>query len=173
MKLKRTIVLLVVAVGLWAYVEFVDKKTPTTRELAEKKGRLFEFDRDKISAVSIKTPESKIELKKDGQNWLVEQPVKDRADSGVINSLLTSAELLRSESSLDNEGKGVTKDQLKEYGIADSQTKVTFTVDGKPVEVVFGKDTAIENKVYAQVEGSKTVEVVSNTLRNDISKKSD
>jgi Domain of unknown function (DUF4340) len=173
MKLKHTLILLVLAVGFAAYVQLVDKKIPTTKEREEKKGRLFEFDRDKITAIAIKTPETKIELKKAGQNWLVETPVKDRADSTTVTSLLTSVELLRSESTIDNEGKGVGKDQLKEFGIADSQTKVTLTVDGKPVELVFGKDTTMENRVYAHVDGTKTVEVVSSTLRNDISKKAD
>jgi len=87
--------------------------------------------------------------------------------------LLTSVELLRSESTINNEGKNVSKDQLKEYGIADSQTKLTLTVDGKPVEIVFGKDTPIESRVYVHVEGSKSVEVVQANLRNDISKKPD
>jgi hypothetical protein len=173
MKLKHTIILLVLALGMAAYVQFVDKKIPTTKEAQEKKGRLFDFDRDKITAIAIKTPENKIELKKTGQDWRVELPVKDRADSAAVTTLLTSVELLRSESTINNDGKGITKEQLKEFGIADSQTKVTLTVDGKPVELVFGKDTTVENRVYAQIEGTKTVEVVSTTLRNDISKKPD
>jgi len=173
MKFKHTLTLLVLALGLGAYVYYVDLKTPTTKEQTEKKGRIFEFDRDKISAIAIKTPEAKIDLKKDGPLWKVEAPVKDRADSGAMSSLLTSVELLRSESTIDNEGKGVTKDQLKDFGLTDTQTKLTLTVDGKPVELLFGKDTAIENRVYVMLEGSKSVEVVANTLRNDISKKTD
>jgi hypothetical protein len=68
--------------ALAAYVYYVDLKKPTTKEREEKKGRVFDFDRDKISAVSIKTPDSKLELRKDGQTWRLEEPVKDRADSG-------------------------------------------------------------------------------------------
>lgn len=173
MKLKHTLVLLVLAVGLGAYVWFVDRQMPTTKEREEKKGRIFEFDRDKITAIDIKTPETKIDLRKDGPIWRVEAPVKDRADSGAMSSLLTSIEFLRSESTIDNDGKGVTKDQLKEFGLSETQTKMTMVVDGKPVNLLFGKDTAIENRVYVMVEGSKSVEVVMNNLRNDISKKAD
>jgi hypothetical protein len=173
MKLKHTLILLVLAAGLLAYVQFVEKKIPTTKEAKENKGRLFEFDRNRITAIAIKTPENKIELKKSGENWLVETPVKDRADSTVVTSLLTSVEFLRSESTINNDGKGVTKDQLKEYGVADSQTKLTLTVDGKPVELIFGKNTAIENRIYAHIDGTKAVEVVQSNLRNDISKKAD
>jgi hypothetical protein len=173
MKLKHTLWLFLLAVGLGCYVWFVDRKMPTTKEAEDKKGRLFEIDRDKITAINIKTPEAKIDLKRDGANWRVEAPVKDRADSGTMSSLLTSIEILRSDATVDNDGKGVTKEQLKEYGLAEPQTRLTMTVDGKPVNLLFGKDTAIENRVYVMLEGAKSVEVVSNTLRNDISKKAD
>jgi len=173
MKLKHTLILLALALGMAAYVQFVDKKMPTTEERATNKGRLFTFDRSKVTAITIKSPENKIELKKSGENWLVEAPVKDRADSTTVTSLLTSLETLRTESTIDNDGKGVTKDQLKEFGVADSQTKVTLTVDNKPIELIFGKDTTVENRVYAHVEGTKAVEVISNTVRNDVTKKAD
>jgi hypothetical protein len=101
MKFKHTLFLLLLAGAIGGYVWFVDMKTPTTKERQANKGRLFEFDRDKITAISIKTPETKIELKKDGKIWLVEEPVKDRADSGVMNTLMTSIELLRSEQSIE------------------------------------------------------------------------
>ena len=96
-------------------MQFVEKKIPTTKEAQENKGRLFEFDRDKISEIGIKTAENKIELKKSGQDWTVEAPVKDRADTNSVTTLLTSVELLRSESTIDNEGKSVSKDQLSSW----------------------------------------------------------
>lgn len=173
MKFKHTLILLVLAVGLGAYVWFVDRKMPTTKEREEKKDRMFEFDRDKIAAIDIKTSETKIELRKEGANWNLKSPAGDRADSGAMSSLLTSIELLRSESTIDNDGKGVTKDQLKEFGLSDPATKLTMTVDGKPIQLLFGKDTAIENRGYVMIEGSKAVEVVANALRSDISRKPD
>jgi len=173
MKFKHTLLLLLLASGLAAYVWFVDRKMPTTHEREDRKGRLFEFERGQISAIAIKTPEAKIDLKKDGQNWKVESPVKDRADSVTMSALLTSIELVRSESTIGNDGKGVTREQLKEFGLADPATKITLTVEGKSVELLIGKDTAIENRVYAMIEDSKTVEVISSNLRNEISKKAD
>lgn len=173
MKFKHTIILAIVAIALWGYVQFVDRKMPGTAEIEARKGQLFTFDRDKISAISIKAPEGKIELKKDGKSWRVEEPVKDRADLGAMNALFTSIELLKAEETINNGGKGIGKDQVKEYGISDSQTKLTMVVDGKPVELIFGKDTAIANRVYAMVDGAKSVVVVSNKLRSDISKKAD
>ena len=50
MKSKHTLVLLLLAAALGAYVWFVDRKMPTTKEREEKAGRIFEFDRDKITA---------------------------------------------------------------------------------------------------------------------------
>jgi hypothetical protein len=173
MKIKHTLFLVVLAAAIFSYIYFVDKKMPTTTERQEKKGRLFDFDRDEIAAIAIKTPEAKIALKRDGSNWLVEEPVKDRADAGTLASLLTSIELLRSESTIDNEGKGVTKEQLKEFGFTESQTKITLTVKDKPIQLTFGSDTAVANRVYAMLDGSKSVEIVPTNLRDDITRKPD
>lgn len=179
MKFKNTFLLLLVAVAIGAYLWFVDRKIPTTKESQDNKDRVFVdehnrvLDRDKITAIAIKTPETKIDLKRDGANWRVEAPVKDRADSGAMSSLLTAIELLRSESTIDNDGKGVSRDQLKEFGLSDPATKMTLTVDGKPVQLLLGKDTAIENRVYAMLDGAKSVKVIASSLRNEISKKVD
>ncbi len=179
MKFKNTFLLFVVAVAIGAYLWFVDRKIPTTKESQDNKDRVFVdehnrvIDRDKITAIAIKTPETKIDLKRDGANWKVEAPVKDRADSGAMSSLLTSIELLRSESTIDNDGKGVSRDQLKDYGLSDPATKMTLTVDGKPVQLLIGKDTAIENRVYAMLDGAKSVKVIASSLRSEISKKVD
>jgi hypothetical protein len=179
MKFKNTFLLFVVAVAIGAYLWFIDRKIPTTKDSQENKDRVFVdehgrvLDRDKITDIAIKTPETKIDLKRDGANWKVEAPVKDRADSGAMSSLLTSIELLRSESSIDNDGKGVSRDQLKEFGLSDPATKMTLTVDGKPVQLLIGKDTAIENRVYAMIDGAKSVKVIATGLRSEISKKVD
>jgi hypothetical protein len=169
MKLKHTFILLLIAGLLWGYVEFIDRHQPSTKELEDLKGKVFTFDRDQISAISIKAPEGKIELKKDGRQWSLHDPVKDRADSLTMNMLLTSIDSLRAEQTIDQ----VTKEQIKEYGIADSQTKLTLTVDGKRRELIFGRDTALPSKGYAMIEGEKEVLVLPNTLRNEISKKAD
>ena len=127
------------------------------------------FDRDKVNAISIKNTETKIELRKDEKgNWRLVEPVKDRADSMMINQLFTSAESVRHDATIGDGKKGAEKDQLKEFGLTNSETKVKFTGSEKPVELFFGKDSAVEGKVYVKLEGSNTAYVIRKDLKEQI-----
>jgi hypothetical protein len=174
MKLRNTVILLVLAAGMFAYIWFVDKKRPTTRQAMEHGRQVVELDRDKINTISIQNPEGRIELRKSDANvWQLEAPVKDRADSMVITQLLTSAETLKHDAVIGEESKGADKNQIKDFGVAKPETRIKFAGPEKTVELLIGKDAAVEGKVYARLEGSNTVYVISNDLKNQITKKAD
>ena len=174
MKLKNTVILLVLALAGFAYIYFVDQHRSSTKEIAEEGNRVVKFERDKITAISIKNTEVKMELKKDDKGqWQIVEPLKDRADFQAIQQLFTEAEALKYVDKIDNGGKGASKDQLKDFGLSDPATKVRFTGDEKPVELLFGKDTASEGKGYAKLENTNAVYVIANALRTQLSKKAD
>jgi hypothetical protein len=173
MKFRSTLILLLVAIGFGAYIFFVEKDKPGARQAAEDAKKVVALDRDKISAITIKSAEATIELRKGANDvWTMEAPVKDRANTMTISSLMTAAEFLNF-TSIIGEDKPVEKEQLKDFGLASAETKVTFISDGKPVELQFGKDAAIEGKVYVKLADSKKVYVISNDLKNQITKRPD
>jgi hypothetical protein len=133
----------------------------------------MKLDRGKINAITIKNAEGTIELRqKENSIWMIENPIKDRADTMIVNGLFTTAEFLKAEEVL-GEDKAIEKDQLKEFGLANSETKVTFAGNDNPVELLFGKDTAVEGKLYVKLADDKRVFVIANELKNQISKKVD
>ena len=167
MKLRNTFLLLIVFLGLFAYIRFYDSKKLSTDELREKKGRVVEVNRDTLDAVTIRNSEGTIELKKapDG-TWRIDSPVKDKADTLAISSLFTSLESLR----MDRvpEGKGGSE-ALKEFGIAKGD--LSIKAGGKnPFELLIGKETAIEGKVYMRIEGKDATYVAGKDLRDQASK---
>ena len=171
MKLKNTLILVIVAAAIFAFIHFFESKQPTTQEATASAGRVVQFDRDKITGITIKNTDTKIDLHKKDGAWFLDAPIKDHADSMAINQLFTTAEALKSEEAIPTDKDG--KDTLKEFGLANSETRLTFTGGDKPVEILIGKDAAVEGKVYARVEGSKTAHIISNDLKNQISKKVD
>ncbi|MEA3212068.1 MAG: hypothetical protein QOE70_5125 [Chthoniobacter sp.] len=174
MKLKNTLFLLVFAGALFAFIKLYESRQLSTREAQERAGKVVTFDRDKIDAITIKNPETKIELRKDAKgNWRLEEPVKDRAESMAISQLFTTAESLRYDDMIGDEKKGADKDQLKEYGLFNSETKARFSGKEKTVELVFGKDAAVEGKVYVKLEGANAAYVIGKDLKEQISKKTD
>ena len=172
MKFRTTLILLVLAGALGAYLWFVEQHQQTTKEAKDSSRQVVKVDRDKITAISIKNPEAKVELVKQGDDWHLQEPLKDRADSMAMSQLFTSLEMLKHDAVIEPDSKG-GKDQMKEFGLADSDTKIRLSGGEKPVELLFGKDAAVEGKVYVRVEGSNTAYVISNDLKNQISKKPD
>ena len=173
MKLKNTLALAAAAAVIFGFIWFVEKDLPTSQRAAENAGRVVQFDRDKISAITIRNTGTTIELRKTKEGaWLMEKPLKDRADALAVAQLFTAAEALRSEA-LASDEKGASKDQLKEFGLVSSETRLTFTGGAEPVELLFGKDAAVEGRLYVRLEKSHVVHVIGTELKSQVTKKAD
>jgi len=159
------ILLLSLGVGLFAYIRFVDSKKLSTEELLAQKGKVVDVDRSGADVVTIRNSEGSIQLKKNAEgNWLLESPVKDRADSLAIATLFTSLEGLRMEPVPPPKNGG-----LAEYGL--TKGDVSIKVNGKTsFELLIGKETAVEGKVYMRIEGKDTAYVASKDLGDQASK---
>src|SRR5438105_4157809 len=118
MKTRTTLILVILAAGFYSFVRFyLDKKWTSTREAREKSEHVVNFDRDKIDGITIASNESAIELRKRGDDWFIDAPVKDAADASAVTQLLTSVEMLRPENTIPESEKGA-KDRLKDFGLA-------------------------------------------------------
>ena len=161
MKTRNTLVLLVLVAGLIVYFFVFDKKFEGTDAKNEKKGRPVQVDRDSITSVTIRNSEGTLQLTKSAEgNWLLESPVKDRVDTIAISTLFTSLETLRMDAV--PAGKGGT---LADYGL--TKGEVSIKLNGKnPVELLIGKETAIEGKVYMRIEGKDVAYVAGKDLRD-------
>ncbi len=174
MKFRSTALLLLVALGVAAYIWFVEVRRPSTKEARDQGQMVAQIDRDQIDSISIKNSETTIELRKHANNvWYLEAPVKDRADSMALNQLFTTAESLRHQAVIGTKSKGAPKSQLKEVGLSNSETRIKFTGSQKPVELLIGKDAAVEGKVYVRREDSNVVYVIGNDLKTQITKAPD
>jgi uncharacterized protein DUF4340 len=174
MKLRTTLILLLVVGGLFAFIKFYESKLPTTRQIEEQKDRVVKIDHDKINAIAITNNETKIELRKpkDENRWMIEAPVKDRADADAVQQLLQAVEFLRADDTLPGSEKGAA-DRVKDFGLVTPATRLKLAGDGAPQELLFGKDAAVEGKTYLRLEKSNTIYVVSNELKNHVTRKAD
>jgi hypothetical protein len=174
MKFRSTLALLVIVGAIAAYLYFFERTTPSHTEAADDALHVVaNFDRGKLDAISLRSPETKIELrKKTNGAWTMEEPARDRADGTAINELLTAVETLQSEDAVPLDSKN-TKEQLKLYGVSDSATKAKFAGGGKTVELILGKDTAVGGKSYIYLDGAKAVRVVSSDVKAQLQKKGD
>ncbi len=161
MKTRNTLVLLVLLAGLFVYLKWFDKNFEGTDAKNEKKGKPVQIDRDSVTSVTIRNSEGTLQLtKSEDGNWRLESPVKDRVDTLAISTLFTSLESLRMDAVRTDKGGA-----LETFGL--TKGEVSIKVNGKnPVELLIGKDAAIDGKVYMRVEGKDTAYVAGKDLRD-------
>ena len=170
MKARNTLLLLVIAAGLYCYMRFYESKQPTTQEAEEQSTHVVQIDRDKIDGITITNNEARIALKKRNNLWEMDEPVKDRADDATVTQLLTSVDTLQKETSIKPEAG---KDDIRSLGLAKPNVTLDLSGQDAPTEILFGKDTAIEGKEYIRLANSDEVDVVSTDLRNQLTKPAD
>lgn len=164
MNARTTIVLLLIALGLYLFIRLFE--APTTREAAERRQYVAQIERDNIDGIVISASEREIELVRKDNEWRMQKPVSDRADSMTVDQLLGSVENLQRENTIKLE----KDEQLSEFGLADSALRLKFRGKNAPPEFAFGADTAVEGKTYLRIGDAKEIHVVSNDLKEQLTK---
>src|SRR6187431_2018056 len=124
MKSRNTIILLVLCVGMFAYIQFFHKKILTPEQREQRRTKPVQLERDKIDAITLRNAEGTFEFKKREGNWYLDTPVKDRAETMNITALLTSVEGIN-WSPVQNLKD--PKESMKEFGLAKGDVSVKFT----------------------------------------------
>ena len=164
MSTKTTLLLLALAGVLLAFIALYEVKQPKSWEAADREKYVLLFDRNAVEGIDITSNEDKVEFRRHGNRWMLEAPVKDRADLKSLNELLSLCESLQKEPVAGC--AKADKNQMKAFGVINSSVRLKLLGKDMPKELLFGKETAVEGKVYVRLEGSKTISVASNELRN-------
>src|ERR1700677_752040 len=177
MKPKNTLILLIVAIGLFAFIQFYESKyTKPTAWKEHENSQVVIFDEAAVDGISITSNEDKIELRKEDTTWKVllpgkgGSPGKDHADITLVNQLLGDLEDLKAIDSFEADGKSADTPTLKELGLETSSLRVKLLSKGAPVEILFGKDAPVEGQMYVRIDGTNRVSVASNAVKAEIQK---
>jgi hypothetical protein len=164
--LRSTILLLVIAAGLGAYLYFVDSKKPVGETAAKQK--IFSLDAAKIEQVQLKaTSGSSTILKKGTDGWTIVQPVAAPADQNTAADIAASLATLEQDRVVDENAT-----DLKTYGLAPPRIDITFNVAGEkdPRRLQVGDKSPTSMGVYARVPDSNKVYLVANSLDTSLNK---
>ena len=171
MKPRTTLVLLIIAVALGAFIFGLDRWSQSTRERRERAAHVVEVKRTDIEGFTIRNGDELIRVKAEGDAWKMIAPWQDDADAGVVDQLLDAIQNLRPEDVIADLGKGDKRRQmLKDFGL--NKSRLRLKLDGKqmPAELQFGLDTAVQGGGYLRIADDDAVYVVTNDLKNIVSK---
>jgi hypothetical protein len=173
MNRKTTTILLVVVVALGLYIKFYESKQLTTDDAEKHAQNVLNFDRDKIDGILIQNGDDKIDLRRRDQKWRLETPVKDQADALAVDNLLSALESWQKQTTISAKEIDADKGRLGEFGLNKPKLRLKLSGQGAPAEIWFGKDAALEGKMYVRFENSKETYLVPQSIKKEIEKKAD
>lgn len=167
-KLSSTTFLVVcfsLLVAWYALYEKQIKVKQTTEEQNLK--RLTSFSKDDIQDLEIATSADAVfKLKRSGSEWLLVSPVEDTADSGVINSLLTTLTTSEQERVIEENPTDLAVFGLEKPGLVLKLSKDAQTTQ----EIFVGNQTQVGSSVYAKTSSGKQVFKVNRSLLSSFQK---
>ncbi len=155
MRFKGTLVLVVVAAAIGAWLYFYEVRGKEGREKAkEAEGRLWTLEEKDVAAIALLSPDGRIEARRqDEGGWRITLPRELDADGAELDRLAREAATL---------GRGETVEadaaDLGRFGLQPPGSGVELTArDGKKYRVDFGADNPTGTFTYAARAGEKTV----------------
>ncbi len=183
MKLKTTIILLIVAAIGISYIFLYERKQLPHEEWERlQKKVLPDFKASMIKKIELNNESGKVVLEKGGDNyWHIIEPLKLRSDNSEVNSILSEFEFMNKVGSFKQEGDKPF--DLKDYGLDTPKISISMYTDipAKPDKIqvmgpkdkytVFvGQKLAAGDNVYIKLDASDEVVVVPGTLLGKVTK---
>lgn len=158
-----TVILVVVALLLVAFLIFGEPYIASTRERVNAQGFLLNLDRERLEFIKITNGNQVIELKKRDGAWRIIKPVRDTASREVVENIIRAAESLRALDEVSETSAARSGLKLRDFGLSNYKQRLEF---GDPkVELLFGKDAAGEKRIYVRFGDSGDMYIVENALQ--------
>src|SRR5438128_1755507 len=173
MNWKNTLILAVIALAVFAYFKFFEMKRPSTEQATRQAENVLNFDRDKIDGIVIQNGDQQIEIRRRDNKWRLETPIKDQADGALVENLLSDLESWQKEGIIPAKDIDADKSKLNEYGLNRPKLKLKLIGSDRPPEILFGKDAALEGRMYVRFENSKETFLAKQSVKKDVDKKAE
>jgi hypothetical protein len=173
MNWRTTLILAVVVVAVFGYLRFFEMKQPSTGEARRQAQNVVNFDRSKVDGIIIQNGDEKIEMRRRDNKWRLEIPIKDQADAALVENLLSDLETWQKEGTIPAKDIDADKSKLNEYGLNRPKLKLKLIGSDRPPEILFGKDAALEGRMYVRFENSKETFLAKQSVKKDIDKKAE
>jgi len=171
MSWRNTLILAVIALAGFAYFRFFEMKRPSTEDASRQAQNMVNFDRSKIDGIVIQNGDQQIEIRRRDNKWRLETPIRDQADAAIVENLLSDLESWQKEGTIAAKEIDADKSKLAEYGLNNPKLKLKLLGRERPPEILFGKDAALEGRMYVRFQNSKQTFLARQSVKKDIDKK--
>lgn len=164
MKIKTTFILLLVFLGLLAFIFLFDVKDVGKEEPGEK---LVDLASDDVERIIFKTENDTITFVREGEdNWLISEPIEAKADKYEVDRIANDL----SDLEIDRVVEEFPED-LEKYGIPQKEISLKFKDREEPVRVLVGLENPLDQKFFAKREDESRVVLISSAHKTLFEKK--
>lgn len=163
MRVRNTAILLVLLIGLGAYVYFVEY--PEAQKEGEKQ-TVLTVEADAVTRVSLRYADRDIGLEKVGGTWRLTRPVEADADEPAVKSLITAIAGCEAK-------KTIAQDPADRAAFGLDPPLVTIGLSAGDRELpalTVGGTTPVGSSAYVERAGDKTVFLTAGFFRSSVDK---
>jgi hypothetical protein len=171
MKLKNTLLLLLLTIGLGIGYYFAEKKIPTTQEVEKKKDKIIEIKASEVMEVMIKGVDRDLLFRKKDGKWFFEKPIQVRAKLSEIEGLLSSIEFLQARRVFSPKTLQESKLTLSDYGLDKPRLVATIKSKDSSATLNIGNEFRQGDNLFVQVSADPNVYLVDKYLAVRLGKK--
>jgi hypothetical protein len=168
MRWKTTVGLGLILAGLVTFYYFYEVRWAPERErTTAAKGRLWTVEAKDVEEVIFKRKANTIRVKREGDDWLLLEPVKAKADGGPVRDLITNLITAKVDREID---PNPTK--LAEFGLDPPVVAIAVTVKGKsdPLTLLLGGKNPTGVWIYGKTKDKPAVFLLSDLILRDTTK---
>lgn len=161
---RSTLLWLAVALGLGAYIYFVEmKREPSDTE--PPKDRVFAgLEAGTISTMTLRASNgNETTVERDGAGWRITAPITARADGAEVSSVASNLTSLDISRVVDD-----APADLATFGLAEPRLSVAFTTENATQTLLLGDRTATGGDLYASIEGQSRVFLIPSWLESSL-----
>src|SRR5262249_61076508 len=100
--------------------------------------------------------------------WRMDRPNNDQDDALLVTNLLFDLENWQKDAAISAKEMEADKTKLADYGLANPKLRLKLLGPGAPPEIFFGKDAALEGKIYVRFENSKETFITNQSVTKAI-----
>ena len=156
MKLRHTLWLILILIGLFLYLAFIERPAAEKKEADETRSKLvLHFKVEEVNEFDLIKPSGTIKIRRNPKNsrWNIIQPLSTQGDDGVINQLLLTLEEAQITQVVDEDPAN-----LAEFGLKDATFKIILRFkNGQSKTLLMGDASPIGHDSYLKLADEKRV----------------
>jgi hypothetical protein len=163
MKFKPTLILLGVFILLLLVVYFLEFSGQGEDSSEDK---LVSLASDDVVKIIFDNGEETIQFQKEGEDWLIVEPVEAKGDKYEVDRLSDDFSDLRFERIVED-----VPSDLEKYGIPQKEIALFYDGQDQPVKILIGMENPLDNTFFAKKADETKVVLIPSSLKSLLEKK--